>query len=164
MASPALRPGNSRSFAVSSPQVPLLSYGPRRSEIPAARELTALSMEFVAKPEKARNAPACLAGTIHGALGEVSGFAGCLVMVSDQEARLITVVTFWEGDEAQKCCKRSIKWVQALLASYVDRCLHVKTMLAHLPAVPRICTEADPADGGFRMGETDAREENACVA
>jgi len=30
-----------------------------------------------------------------GTLKDVIGFAGCLVMISGQEARLATVVTFW---------------------------------------------------------------------
>jgi len=37
---------------------------------------------------------------IADALRDVTGFAGCLVMISDQEARLVTVVTLWAGDDA----------------------------------------------------------------
>lgn len=164
MASPVLRAGSSRSFAVPSLRNTGLNYGSQPGPFPSARGLTALSVEFVAKPEKARSAPVSLPGAINGALREVSGFAGCLVMVADQEARLITVVTFWEGDEAQKCCQRNSKWVQALLAAYVDRCLRVKTMFAHLPAMPLDGAEANAAEASFLIDETETQEENACVA
>jgi hypothetical protein len=67
-------------------------------------------------------------------LEDVGGFAGTLVMVSDQEARLVTVVTFWNGTEARKSCDRSLHRVRVLIAPYLDRCLRVQTKVAHLQA------------------------------
>ena len=60
-----------------------------------------------------------------GTLKDVIGFAGCLVMISGQEARLATVVTFWDGDDRVQRCGEKVRWVHALLAPYLDRCLRV---------------------------------------
>jgi hypothetical protein len=85
--------------------------------------------------------PAALAGS----LKEVVGFAGSLVMISDQEARLVTVVTLWSGEDRLKHRNRNGRWVQALLAPYLDRCLRVRSMVAHLPALPATAPETNAA-------------------
>lgn len=164
MAGPALRISSSRSCGVSSLKTSSLNCQAKLPQSAAVDELTALSVEFVAKPEQAESAPTSLPGAVTGALQEVSGFAGCLVMVSDQEARLITVVIFWVGMEAQKSCKENIKWVQTLLASYVDCCLRVKTMFVHLPVVPLACTPANTTDADLLIEGRMAKDENACAA
>lgn len=100
--------------------------------------VTALSIEFVAKPEEAHRVQASIPAAIAGALKDVNGFAGCLVMVSDHEARLVTVVTLWAGSDRARCCSQNVRWVHALLKPYLDRCLRVQTMVAHLPVLPLI--------------------------
>jgi hypothetical protein len=104
-----------------------------RSGVPP---VAALSVEFVAKPQEAHRVGAAIPAAIAGALKDVTGFAGCLVMVSDQEARLVTVVTLWAGDDRVKMCGQNVRWVLALLAPYVDRCLRVQTLVAHVPSLP----------------------------
>src|SRR6266576_3362700 len=81
-----------------------------------APPLTALSIEFVAKPREAHRVEAAIPAAVAGALRDVTGFAGCLVMISDQEARLVTVVTLWAGHDRTKCCNQNVRWVNALLA------------------------------------------------
>ena len=100
--------------------------------------MTALSVEFVAKPQEAHRVEATIPAAIAGALKEVDGFAGCLVMISRHEARLVTVVTFWAGNDRAKCCGQNVRWVHALLAPYLDRRLRVQTMVAHLPVLPML--------------------------
>jgi hypothetical protein len=143
---------------------------PGSSAAAAASSSLALTIEFVAKPEKARSAPALLPAAITGALGDVTGFLGCLVMVSDQEARLITVVTFWTGNDSQKCCSENLRWVRALLSNYIDRCLRVQTMVAHLPCVPELSEQTDAYEqtnsdeGDSMLQESAVSEETVCVA
>jgi hypothetical protein len=98
--------------------------------------MTALSVEFVAKPQEAHRVEATIPAAIAGALKEVDGFAGCLVMISRHEARLVTIVTFWAGNDRAKCCSQNVRWVHALLAPYLDRRLRVQTMAVHLPVLP----------------------------
>lgn len=124
----------------------------------------ALTIEFVAKPDKARSAPALLPAAITGALQDVTAFAGCLVMVSDQEARLITVLTFWTGGDSQRSCSENLRWVHALLSNYVDRCLRVQTMVAHLPCLSLRREPANSAGTDARMPESSRPEIDVCVA
>ncbi len=129
-----------------------------------APPVTALSVEFVAKPQEARRVEAAIPAAIAGALKDVAGFAGCLVMISDQEARLVTVVTLWAGDDRAKRCSQNVRWVRALLAPYLDRCLRVQTMVAHLPMLPLNSPETNDAGKCSMMQELVAEDETVCVA
>jgi hypothetical protein len=126
--------------------------------------MTALSVEFVAKPQEAHRVKAAIPAAIAGALKDVTGFAGCLVMISDQEARLVTVVTLWAGNDRAKCCSQNLRWVHALLAPYLDRRLRVQTMVAHLPVLPVLEREAN-AEGEYSVApEFQSEDETVCVA
>ncbi len=131
------------------------------SGISGASPITALSIEFVAKPQEAHRVQAAIPAAIAGALKDVTGFAGCLVMVSDQEARLVTVVTLWTGNERVKCCRENVRWVNALLAPYLDRRIRVQTMVAHLPVIR---PEINAASECFAMQNLPSEDETACVA
>ena len=106
------------------------------TSVTAVTAVTALSIEFVAKPQEAHRVEAAIPAALAGALKDVTGFAGCLVMISDQEARLATVVTLWAGDDRANRCSQNARWVHALLKPYLDLCLRVRTMVAHLPLLP----------------------------
>jgi len=123
--------------------------------------ITALSIEFVAKPQEAQRVQVAIPAAIAGALKDVTGFAGCLVMISDQEARLVTVVTLWTGDERAKCCRENVRWVNALLAPYLDRRIRVQAMVAHLPVIR---LEMNAASECFAMRNLPTEDETACVA
>ena len=98
--------------------------------------LTAMRIEFVAKPQEAHRVEWVIPPAIAGALKDVTGFAGCLVMISDQEARLVTVVTLWNGHDRALRCAQNVRWVRAILAPYLDSCFRVQTMSAHFPVLP----------------------------
>jgi hypothetical protein len=114
--------------------------------------VTALSVEFVAKPQETHRVQSAIPPALAGALQDVSGFAGCLVMISEQEARLVTVITLWVGNDRLKQCRENASGVHKLLAPYVDRRLRVQILAAHLPelAVPRhpvVTPRSRPASG-----------------
>jgi hypothetical protein len=115
------------------PRVSEMESYPSKVSATSNSQVTALSIEFVAKPQEAHRAQLAIPSALAGAFKEVTGFAGCLVMVSDQEARLLTVVTLWSGDERQKLCNENLRRVRAVLATYLDRCLRVQILSAHLP-------------------------------
>ena len=132
--------------------------------------MTALSVEFVAKPQESHRVEATIPTAIAGALKDVAGFAGCLVMISDQEARLVTVVTLWAGNDRVKRCSQNVRWVHALLAPYLDRRLRVQTMVAHLSVLPMLhsvpATQPEiNAEGECSTGhEFQSEDETVCVA
>ena len=125
---------------------------------------TALSIEFVAKPSESHKVQTALPAAIHGSLGEVAGFSGGFVLIANYEARLVTVVTLWTGEDRLHRCGENLKWVRALLNPYMDRCLRVQTLAAYTP-------EVKPAIETIAGGETDAvaemiesEEEAICAA
>lgn len=99
-------------------------------------ETIALSTEFVAKPQEAHRLQTVIPSSLTEVLTGVSGFAGCLVMVSDQEARLVTVVTLWTGQDARERSAKNARWVRALLAPFMDRQLRVQSLIAFLSERP----------------------------
>lgn len=111
-------------------------FSSRTSRAADCSETIALSTEFVAKPQEAHRLQSVIPSSLTEVLTGVSGFAGCLVMVSDQEARLVTVVTLWAGEDARQRSAKNARWVRALLAPFVDRQLRVQSLIAFLPAQP----------------------------
>jgi hypothetical protein len=113
---------------------------------------------------------ATIPAAIAGALKDVAGFAGCLVMISDQEARLVTVVTLWAGDDRVKRCGQNVRWVHRLLKPYLDRCLRVQTMVAHvpvsslLPLLPAIRPKTIAAGESSMVQDLRSENETICVA
>jgi hypothetical protein len=136
-------------------------------EWPVARSLshfTAFSLEFVAKPEQAAKAVLDLPVGIQSGLEDFAGFAGSLVMVSDLEARLITVIIFWQGSEARRSCARSVLRVRALLAPYVDRCLRAQNLLGPLPSAEALTNRPSSIDTDIIASDSMAQEANVRVA
>ena len=85
-------------------------------------------------------------------------------MISDQEARLVTVVTLWAGEDGRKRCGENARWVHALLAPYLDRSLRVQTMVAHLPVLVAIQPEGSEAGECSMVQQLPSRDESVCVA
>jgi hypothetical protein len=100
----------------------------------AGQALTALTVEFVANPAEAKRAEHSIPAALESSLGELEGYAGCLVMISNLEARLITAITFWSGPNGTQLCRQNARWVNALLKPYMDRCLRSQTVFARMPS------------------------------
>jgi len=130
-----------RTFASSS-VVPSMGYAketrrmeprsvePAQNGTQGVEEVCARSIEFVAVPDMAARLQATLPGAIRSVLQKSEGFAGCAVMVSEEEARLVTVVTFWRGKERKSKANANALWVEQLLEPYIDRQLRVNTLRA----------------------------------
>jgi hypothetical protein len=121
-------------------------------------------VEFVAKPQEAHRVQSAIPAALGGALQDVSGFAGCLVMISEEEARLVTVITLWVGDDRANRCRENARWVQKLLTPYLDRCLRLRILAVH-SAVPPLTPFAQIADSECSLTRILAEEdETVCVA
>jgi len=116
--------------------------------VPAAEcGMTALSMEFVSKPQEAYRLPAAVPAVIEGALGHLAGFAGCMLLICDKESRLVTVVTFWEGENRAALCSKAAAWVHNVVAPFLDHCLQVRSYDAYLPKKTLASRETTPEHG-----------------
>jgi hypothetical protein len=93
------------------------------------------SFEFVAKPSEAQHLQVSIPSALTSVLKDVTGFAGCLVMVASLEARLVNVVTLWKGADAHKRCAENVRWIQTILAPYMDHRLRLQTYLAMVPEI-----------------------------
>ena len=138
--------------------------GPSTTRALGVSGVAALSVEFVAKPQEAHRVQSTIPAALACALKEVTGFAGCLVMISDQESRLVTVVTLWAGEGRLKRCDENARRVRTLLAPYVDRCLRVQTFHAHLPFLLLLRPEASAAAGRPELASFSSEGEEVCVA
>ncbi len=128
------------------------------------RGITALSIEFVAKPQAASSAQSDISSAIASTFQGVTGFAGCLVMASDQEARLVTVLTLWAGDDRFERCGNHTRWVHKLLSPYIDRCLRVRTLVTNLQVPPKPDREMATMNGCSILQALAAQGEEVCVA
>lgn len=135
-----------------------------QTSVAGSSGVAALSVEFVAKPQEAPRVQSTIPAALASALKEVTGFAGCLVLISDQESRLVTVVTLWAGEGRLKRCDENARWVRTLLAPYLDRCLRVQTFHAHLPFLPLFGPESNAAAGRSELASFSAEVEEVCVA
>lgn len=97
--------------------------------------LTALCIEFVAKPEEVRVLPSALSAVVRDGLGQMPGFVSCLVLISNREARLVNVITLWTGAERTTCLSERAQCLHDLVMPYVDQCLRVQTLDAYLSAL-----------------------------
>ena len=98
----------------------------------ATPQLIAHGVEFVALPGTAEKLRMAVPNAICNALGGSSNFSGCMVLVSEQEARLVTVITLWTGTDDGKQRDVNAKQVKSLLMPYVDRWLRTQRLAAFL--------------------------------
>jgi hypothetical protein len=134
---------------------------------PAQRSLsavTALSLEFVATPQAVREVHSSIPSAINEALRDVAGFAGCLTMISDQESRLVTVVTFWTGEDREWLCSRTSRWVRKLVSPYLDRCLRLQTFHAFLPAVSTLASAFSGPGSRPASGQRPEQDDSRRIA
>jgi hypothetical protein len=164
MASPVQHPSLSKNVAIPFPRASAPETGLPLAQAKGAPRLSALSVEFVAEPQETHRVQSAIPASLAGALGDVAGFAGCLVLVSEQEVRLVTVVTLWIGDGSVKRCSQNVRWIHKLLAPCVDRCLRVQTLAAHLPVLPMLQPHSSAADKSSAMQCLTSAEETVCVA
>lgn len=102
------------------------SNGPTTQESFAPR-LFAHMVEFVTLPGQAERLQAEIPLALRRANGRSDGFAGCIVMFSEQEARLVTLITLWrDGNHTNECNGNSTR-LKTLLAPYVDRWLRARS-------------------------------------
>jgi hypothetical protein len=102
-----------------------------RGHSEAAGKITALRADFVMKPEAAGQIQTGIEVTIRGMKDHEDGFLHGVVLVSDQEARLGTLITFWHAREFEETKHRKIRWMQRILKPYLDRCLRMQTQCTY---------------------------------
>lgn len=99
---------------------------------PTVAHVVARSEEFVVLPGATAKLQKLLPVALERAYSGSSDFLGCLVLVSEQEARLVTVLTLWTDTADANLAHRDSAVVQDLLEPYVDRWLRTGSFAAFL--------------------------------
>ena len=99
---------------------------------PTTPEVLAHGVEFVALPGRSKELQRTIPETLRSVLGNSGGFLGCMIFVSEQEARLMTVITLWTGRDAAEQSDNNLSRVNQLLLPHVDTWLRSQKMTAFL--------------------------------
>lgn len=110
--------------------------------------VTALRADFVAKPETIGIVREGIEERILTSWGKEQGFLNGMVLVSDQEARLTTLITFWKAGTIERSREQKLRWLQKMLKPYLDRCLHVQTNSTYF-----LAAAAEPAIEGIEHAQ-----------
>ena len=97
------------------------------TKIPRASRVVALHLDFVAKPDGAGDLNRELGLLLnHAGLAE-EGLESALLLVSDREARLATLLTFWDARRFATGRAQRIAWMQKLLVAFADGPVRAQT-------------------------------------
>ena len=110
--------------------------------------LMVLHLNFVAKPSSGPEWMNELAEAIENARLDKEGLEASVTLISDREARLVTLLTFWERKRFLATRKYCIAWMERLLARFADG-----TIRAH-SSVPQFLVVERSAGALVRMPET----------
>jgi hypothetical protein len=94
-------------------------------------QVFAHSAEFVALPGESKRLQWEIPLLMRAASGDSAGFGGCIVLFSEEETRLVTVITLWAGRNEAKHCDE--KRLRRLLEPYADRWLRVRRFVGFFP-------------------------------
>jgi hypothetical protein len=126
---------------------------PRTPKRKATEQLIALRLDFVAKPEGSHAVAGSLAKLLETARLDEAGLVSSILLVSDREARLVTLLTFWEVHRFLPARERRIGWMQKLLAPFADGAVRAHTSVANfLAGAPGMAVSPGLLDAGSFRG------------
>jgi len=117
-----------------------------------------LHLDFVAKPNAAGELGRQLASVLKKAGLVEEGLESGLLLVSDREARLVTLLTFWDAERFQSRREQRIRWMQKLLAPFADGPVRAQT------STPRYVVAQSPEAFSFESSLSLRTEELAQLA
>ena len=115
-----------RPFFVSNP------HKARNAKGVAQEHAVALRAEFVLKPGKGDQVRQTIEEIVSNSFALDKEFLQGLVMVSEMESRLVTVITFWHPNGFAELRERRVRWLSERLAPYLDKFPRVQTFSAHV--------------------------------
>ena len=110
--------------------------------------LMVLQLNFVAKPSSGPEWMNELAEAIENARLDKEGLEASVMLMSDREARLVTLLTFWERSRFLATRKYCIAWIERLLAGFADGTIRAYS------SVPQFLVVERSGGAPVRMPET----------
>ena len=114
--------------------------------------VTVLHLDFVAKPQETKLLHRELSAVLKDAGLVREGLEHGLLFVADREARLVSLLTFWDAGLFTTGRERRIAWMQKLLSPFADGPVRVQIST---PRLVLATPEAETADEHFGI---DAEE------
>jgi hypothetical protein len=103
-----------------------------------------LRVDFVSKPSKCE-----IATEIGDLLAEAGlhqkGLKASMLLVSDREARVVTLLTLWEAERFKPARERLASWTLKIVAQFADGPLRASTSVAHF-LLPKASTKLTLSD------------------
>lgn len=88
-------------------------------------------MDFVSKPGSEREIAAEVGDLLAEAGLHQKGLSASMLLVSDREARLVTLMTLWDAERFNPSRERLTAWTLKLVAQFADGPLRASTSVAH---------------------------------
>ncbi len=104
----------------------------KTKKIRGKEHVVALRIDFVVKPGKDEKVRETIDTILENSFGGEREFLQALVLESESEVRLVTVITFWSSNGFAECRERRVNWLRQKLAQYLDQSLRVQTFLARV--------------------------------
>lgn len=95
-------------------------------------QVVALRTDFVVKPGKEEKVRETIDTILEHSFGRERDFLQALVLESESEVRLVTVITFWSSNGFAEARERRASWLRQRLAQYLDQSLRVQTFWARV--------------------------------
>ncbi len=110
-----------------------------------ADPVIALRIDFVAKPEHKANL-ASEVGKLFAVAGlHEEGLQASMLLVSDREVRVVTLLTLWDGERFHSQRDRLTSWTLKLIANFADGSVRAFTNVAHF-LLPEASTKLTLSD------------------
>lgn len=94
--------------------------------------VVALRTDFVVKPGKQETVRETIDTILENSFCREREFLQALVLVSEMEVRLVTVITFWNSHGFAEARERRVNWLRQKLAQYLDQSPRVQTFCARV--------------------------------
>jgi len=104
----------------------------KKAKSSSEEQVIALRAEFVVKPGKEEQFRETIDLILNNSFGRDREFLQALVLVSEHESRLVTVITFWHYAGLAEARERRVLWLRQKLAPYLDQSMRVQTYCAHV--------------------------------
>ena len=108
-------------------------------------QVITLRVDFVSKPDSKCEIAAEVGELLAEAGLYEKGLKASMVLVSDREARVVTLLTLWDADRFNPSRERLTTWTLKVVAQFADGRLHARTSVAHI-LLPRESTKLTLSD------------------
>lgn len=102
-------------------------------------------MDFVSRPGGKREIAAEVGDLLAESGLHQKGLTASMLLVSDREARLVTLLTLWDAERFNPSRERLTAWTLKLVAQFADGPLRASTSVAHF-LLPKESTKLTLSD------------------